>query len=116
MQRSKIDKTIREMIVGHSIGLDSVYYKPQDEEILNEYLKSVEALTISNENRLKKQVQEFENKNKENEFYIKGKLQEKDEEIRSLKQKFENDMSAFQERMEKRMQELFLKVDVQRLK
>ena len=44
MQRSKMDKTIREMIVGHSIGLDSVYFKPQDDEILHEFLKSVEAL------------------------------------------------------------------------
>ena len=41
MQRSKMDKTIREMIVDHSIGLDSVYYKPQDEIILHEYLKQL---------------------------------------------------------------------------
>ena len=116
MQRSKMDKTIREMIVGHSIGLDSVYFKPQDDEILHEFLKSVEALTINNENRLKKQFLESENKNKENEYYINGKLQEKDEEIKLLKQKFESDMTSFQEKMEKRMQELFLKVDVQKIK
>ena len=30
MQRSKIDKTIREMLVGHSVGLDSAYYKPSE--------------------------------------------------------------------------------------
>ncbi len=56
MQRSKLDKTIREMLVGHSTGLDKVYYKPQDEEILQEYLKAVDLLTINNENRLQKQV------------------------------------------------------------
>lgn len=56
MQRSKVDKTIREMLVGHSTGLDKAYYKPQDEEILQEYLKAVDLLTINNENRLRKEV------------------------------------------------------------
>ena len=39
MQRAKVDKTIREILVGHSTGLDKAYYKAQDEEILQEYLK-----------------------------------------------------------------------------
>lgn len=56
MQRAKVDKTIREMLVGHSTGLDKSYYKPQEEEILEEYLKAVDNLTINNENRLKKQL------------------------------------------------------------
>lgn len=56
MQRSKVDKTIREMLVGHATGLDKVYYKPQDDEILQEYLKAVDLLTINNEFRLQKQV------------------------------------------------------------
>jgi len=56
MQRAKVDKTIREMLVGHATGLDKFYYKPQDDEILQEYLKAVDSLTISNENRLQKQV------------------------------------------------------------
>ena len=48
MQRAKVDKTIREMLVGHSTGLDSVYYKASDEEIYLEYLKAIDNLTISN--------------------------------------------------------------------
>lgn len=59
MQRSKLDKTIREMLVGHSTGLDAAYYKPQDEEILQEYLKALDLLSISNENRLQKQVDHY---------------------------------------------------------
>lgn len=62
MQRSKLDKTIREMLVGHSTGLDAVYYKPQEEEILTEYLKAVDNLTINNEFRLKKQVEYYKKK------------------------------------------------------
>ena len=56
------------------------------------------------------------NKRIKKSFIIKEKLQEKDGELQSLKLKFESDMNSFQEKMEKRMQELFLKVDVQKLK
>lgn len=116
MQRSKVDKTIREMLIGHSTGLDSVYYKPQDDEILQEYKKAIDALTINNEHRLKKQIQEFEVKNKENEFLVKTKLQERDEEIRALKQKHESDLKSFEDRMESRFQQLLTITDLQKLK
>jgi len=46
MQLSKVDTTIRKMLLGHSTGLDKVYYKPQDDKILTEYLKAVDPLTI----------------------------------------------------------------------
>ena len=41
------------MLLGHKIGLASAYYKPTEDEMLNEYLKAVPLLTISNEERLK---------------------------------------------------------------
>ncbi len=88
MQRAKVDKTIREMLVGHSIGLDKFYFKPQEEEIFQEYLKAIDALSIINENRLKKQIKEFEVNNGINENYIKTKLHEKDEQIKSLTEQF----------------------------
>jgi len=88
MQRAKIDKTVREMLVGHSIGLDKFYFKPQEEEIFQEYLKAIDALSIINENRLKKQIKEFEVNNGINENYIKIKLHEKDEQIKSLTEQF----------------------------
>lgn len=105
MQRSKIDKTIREMLVGHSTGLDSVYYKPQDEEILQEYLKAVDALTINNEHRLQKQLNHY--KQKSNEV----------EEIRQqLNAKHEQDMQLFKEDMENKFQQLMVKVNVDNLR
>jgi integrase len=79
MQRAKVDKTIREMLVGHSTGLDTVYYKPQDEEILQEYLKAVDLLTISNENRLQKQVDYYKERS--------DKLVEMGIEIEEMKRK-----------------------------
>ena len=81
MQRSKVDKTIREMLVGHGTGLDSVYYKPQEEEILQEYLKAVDLLTINNENRLRIKIDDLNEKNDVNNYFITSKLVEKEKEI-----------------------------------
>jgi len=50
---SKVNPEIREMLLGHKIGLASCYYRPTQEDMLNEYMKAVNLLTISEENRLK---------------------------------------------------------------
>jgi integrase len=50
---SKVDKAICELLLGHKIGLASVYYKPTDEEMFEEYMKAVNNLTINEENRLR---------------------------------------------------------------
>jgi integrase len=55
---SKVNPEIREMLLGHKIGLTGVYYKPTEQEMLNEYLKAVPLLTISNEERLKFKLEE----------------------------------------------------------
>ena len=44
-----------EMLMGHSIGLAKNYYRPKENEILEDYLKSVPFLTINDENRLKRE-------------------------------------------------------------
>ena len=51
---------IREMLLGHMIGLAFAYYKPTQEDMLNEYLKAVNLLTINEENRLKQKVEILE--------------------------------------------------------
>ncbi|HKQ21043.1 MAG TPA: site-specific integrase [Nitrososphaeraceae archaeon] len=57
---SKVNPEIREMLLGHKIGLASAYYKPTVQEMLNEYLKAVNLLTINEENRLKQKVETLE--------------------------------------------------------
>jgi integrase len=39
--RAKVNPLIREIILGHKTGLDDNYFRPQAEEILEEYLKAV---------------------------------------------------------------------------
>jgi integrase len=55
---SNVNPEIREMLLGHKIGLTSCYYRPTQKDILNEYLKAVDSLTINEENRLKLKLEQ----------------------------------------------------------
>jgi integrase len=78
-----------ELLLNHDLGVSQSYYKPQEKDILEDYLKAVDLLTINSDNTtLKKQLQKVEEENKNSEYIIKGKLHEKDEEIKDLKEQF----------------------------
>jgi hypothetical protein len=75
-----------EVTMGHDLGVSESYWRPTDREILEDYLKAVPLLTISGDNIvLQKQVAELTKKSKDNEYNIKAKMQEKDEEIQNMK-------------------------------
>jgi len=97
-----------EILMGHDIGLADSYYKPSEQELLADYIKSVDLLTIEIDRfKLERQVKELNEKSKEENYIIKGKLSEKDreiavlhtditslkEEIRFMRQIFENNMT-----------------------
>jgi integrase len=48
-----------ETVMGHSIGVSDSYYRITEEELLNEYLKAVNLLTINENNILRRQVTEL---------------------------------------------------------
>ena len=77
-----------EKLMGHSVGISDSYYRATEGELLEDYLKVKDFLFISKENRLQKQLKEYTEKNSEETYIIKGKLQEKDEEINDLKEQF----------------------------
>ncbi len=75
-----------EILMGHSIGISDSYYKPKESEVLKDYLNAIELLTIHQEkNTLSKEIKDLKEKNMNSEYIIKGKMQEKDEEITQLK-------------------------------
>jgi hypothetical protein len=76
--------------MGHNIGITASYYKPNEIEILDDYLKAVDLLTFSqNDKILEKKVKELEEQNKNIDYIIKGKkLQEKDEQIQPYQTNF----------------------------
>lgn len=111
--KTQCEKVMRpaniELLMGHNIGLSKSYYKPTERELLEDYLKAVDLLTLNEEQKLKNKVKELSKKKDEMDYIIKGKLEEKDEEIKSLKQKLETDMDIFQEKVEKEFKNCFKK-------
>ncbi len=79
-----------EITMGHDIGVSASYYKPTEREVLEDYLKAVDLLTINGDKIiLQKQVLELKEKSKDSEYIIKAKLQEKENQIDSLIKKQE---------------------------
>jgi len=74
-----------ELLMGHNIGISKSYYKPTEKEILDDYLKAADLLTMNQENKLKTQVKELTKKNNEKEYMINVALMEKDREVENLK-------------------------------
>ena len=54
---AKVNPEIREMLLGHKIGLTGAYYRPTEQDMLQEYEKAINLLTINEENRLKRKVE-----------------------------------------------------------
>lgn len=59
MKNAHVDKDFKELLMGHSTGLDDTYYDVENpesrKEITVEYMKAVDTLTISDEHRLKRE-------------------------------------------------------------
>ena len=76
-----------EILMGHGAsrrGLKANYYRPNQDYLLDQYLKCVDLLTLDQSNPLSKQIKELKEKNEDKDYLIKGKLQEKDEQIKAL--------------------------------
>ena len=48
-----------EILMGHSTGISDSYYRPTENDLLEDYLKVVDKLTISGESRLRTELQEM---------------------------------------------------------
>ena len=65
-------------MLNHNLGVSQSYYKPHEKDILEDYLKAVDLLTVhSDDITLKKQLQKVEEENKNSEYIIKGKAKRK---------------------------------------
>jgi integrase len=101
-ENAGVKPIVTELLMGHSVGISDSYYRPTEKDLLEEYQKAIDALTISNENRLKTQVEVLAATSKETEEMIKTKMAEKDTELQLLRQRDElnNDaLAALSERL-----------------
>ena len=79
-----------EKLVNHSIGISDSYYRATEQELLEDYLKAADMLSIDNDKlSLQKQVVDPTEKSREENYVIRGKLQEKDDQINTLMKKQE---------------------------
>jgi integrase len=75
---SKVNPEIREMLLGHKIGLASAYYRPTEQEMFSEYEKAIDNLTIDPSQRLQRKVETLEiEKSKIDSIALKLQLLEK---------------------------------------
>ena len=79
LMNADVNLRFKELLMGHTIKLDDVYYdknsqKSQD-KLLEEYSKAIDALTINEENRLRKKVEVLKAKRDEIEM-LKEQMQE----------------------------------------
>ena len=74
-----------EKLLNHSVGISDSYYRATEQELLEDYLNAIESLSINNnESTLSKEVEELKEKSKENEYIMKGKLEEMRKELDPL--------------------------------
>jgi len=99
-QTERVMKSLNvEILMGHDIGISKPYYKPSEQELLQDYVKAIDLLTIhSDKSKLEKQIKELKEKGQDNDHLIKVKLEEKDNQIEALTKK--------QEQFEKLIQSL----------
>ena len=55
---SDVNPEIREMLLGHKIGLPGCYYRPSVDKMYNEYEKAIDNLTINEENKIRLELKQ----------------------------------------------------------
>jgi hypothetical protein len=68
----------------------------KEREVLNDYIKSIDLLTIEDENRLQKKINELSLKNQDSTYIIEGKLAAKDKQMDILMKKQEKSQLLIQ--------------------
>jgi len=64
-----------EKLLSHSIGISNSYYRPTENELLEDYLKVSDLLQIDKQSQLQNELHQYQQKNEEESYIIKGKLQ-----------------------------------------
>jgi hypothetical protein len=100
--KSHAEQTMRpinvEITMGHNIGISASYYRPSEREVLEDYLKAVDLLTIYNDkSKLEKQIKELKERTEDSEYIIEPRLKEKDDALVTLSDQVMKLMAEVQE-------------------
>jgi Phage integrase family len=116
LMNSDVAHSFKELLMGHSVKLDDVYYDKDNEistqKLVVEYMKAVDALTINEGYRLKKKIVEYEGKLKDVprieqlESHLANKIIEQDaikNQLERLQIDKQNENQTIQEKHEQEM-------------
>jgi len=76
-----------ENLMGHSVGISDSYYRPTENDLLQDYLKCTDDLTINDVKSLQVRVNDLVEKTKNKEYLVNLKLLDKEKEIQLLTQR-----------------------------
>ena len=92
LMNADVHPSFKKLLMGHSVELDEVYYdKGSDKsraKLLEEYSKAIDALTINEENRLRKKVEELTPKSDEMQA-MKAELTARSGEVGQLREQLD---------------------------
>jgi len=88
LANSDVNQLIKELLMGHSVGLDNSYYRPNDDKMLSEYQKAIDMLTIDSSQRLERKMH---------------LLQQEKNQIEMIELKHSSEMKKMDEKIEKLM-------------
>ena len=86
--------------MGHigSLGVSRSYWRPLQHEVLQDYCKAVDLLTLEGDkDTLRKQVEQLTEKTKDNESILMTKLQDKENSIYEMREKYDSDIALLKE-------------------
>ena len=110
--KAGVKAVVCEMLLGHNIGLQRNYLRLNDDEMLAEYMKSLDLLTVSDEKNLRAQVEklkvEMSDVNAIKRAYVDMKLE--------LERKEQEMQPRIEAAVEKKIEEIMRRVDVSKLR
>jgi hypothetical protein len=120
--KAGVNNLFVEMMMGHRLpGMINQYFKPTESDLLEGndkmlgYIAAINELTINDENRLEEELGRVTIQNKNNETIITGKLQEKEDQINQLNEKYEKEMKNLQMVMEDKFNKLIQRIDTNKI-
>jgi integrase len=88
-ERSSSMRSINiELLMGHNIGVSGRYYRPTDSEVLEDYSKAIDLLTVDSLQRLHKHIEKLEGQQAEEIAQLKTRLAEREEYDRKKHEEF----------------------------
>jgi hypothetical protein len=77
-----------EILMSHSVGISDSYYRPTESELLADYLRVVDLISINDDKKkLQAEISDIVQKGKEEIYGIEGRLYEREQEIKLLRQR-----------------------------